>query len=158
MAVGERDDPVDNRPQACQSGHHRGVVEQLPVIFTMDEALRAGFTADQVRRKVARGEWVALRAGVYATAGALARVGHDDRRRHWIDVAAAQRAIRVPAWASHESAAFLQGLPMPRAPRDVVRLTCLPGGRGSRWEPPRPGPTPRPGLLIRRAAMPAGHR
>lgn len=123
---------------------------ELPTVFTTDDALRAGFTHWQVRRRVATGRWTALRPGVMVSTEELAALVGPSR--HAVDVRAAMLAIRRPTWASHRSAARLLDLPMswPGSgdPPLAVELTAAPGGRGPRHYPD---------AVVQVAAVPMSH-
>jgi predicted transcriptional regulator of viral defense system/very-short-patch-repair endonuclease len=99
----------------------------LPPVFTLDEAVRAGLSPQQVRRRVATGRWRRLRPGVYCTSSAWAPA--DARLRHeWraAAVAAGMRGARPHAF-SHATAAALLGLPVSRGLLDRVHVTVPPG-------------------------------
>lgn len=99
----------------------------LPRIFTTDDAFAAGYTLAQIRYRVAIQRWVVLHRGLYCTAETLTETQGDPRAAHLLYVAAAQRALGAPSWASHESAARLLGLPVRPGPLAEVTLTQPPG-------------------------------
>lgn len=71
-------------------------------LVTLEQALGAGLTIGQVRRRARSGEWVVARPRVYAVAGAPPT---------WVrSVAAATLCLGTEAWASHATAARLWGL------------------------------------------------
>lgn len=85
-------------------------------LATAAELLAFGVSKDQLRRWARTGQVTAIARGVYSPTAWLERVADDPRRMHALAVGAVIR--RNPGLvASHESAAYLQGL-------DVV----LPGG------------------------------
>lgn len=72
-------------------------------LITLDQALSAGLTIDQVRRRHRSGEWSVARPGVYAISGAPPT---------WMQtVAAVALASQPQAWLSHETAGALWALP-----------------------------------------------
>lgn len=72
-------------------------------LITLDQALAAGLTIDQVRRRHRSGEWSVARPGVYAISGAPPT---------WMQtVAAVALASQPHAWLSHETAGALWALP-----------------------------------------------
>lgn len=79
----------------------------LPLVFTRAEAIAAGVDARTIDARVRRGEWTALRRGVYAE---TARLPASPAARHAADVAAAVRATRQDVVGSHESAAVVHEL------------------------------------------------
>lgn len=122
---------------------------QEPPVFTTDDALRAGFTLWQVRRRVATGRWTALRPGVMVSTEELASLA--GRSRHAVEVRAAMLALNR-RWASSRSVARLLDLPIVwggsnDAP-SVVDLTAVPGGRGPRRYPD---------VIVQVAAVPSSH-
>ncbi|CAN5638874.1 hypothetical protein BH24ACT13_BH24ACT13_04670 [soil metagenome] len=132
-------------------------MNNLPLVFTTDDALRAGFTAWQVRRRVVTGAWVTLRPGVMSTADTLASLSDDPLARHLVDVRAARLAVARPTWASHQSAAYALGLPL-GVPVDqssadpepsLVQLTTQPGNARTRRYP---------GVRIQVATVPSWQR
>jgi len=119
----------------------------LPPVFTLDEAVRAGLSPQQVRRRVTGGHWRTLRPGVYITSGGWESA--DERLRHeWqaMAVAAAMRRPKPYAF-SHTSAAAVLGLPVPRRLLDTVHLTVPPGSGTAR---------PGAGLARHVATLPLG--
>jgi hypothetical protein len=71
-------------------------------LVTLEQALNAGLSVGQVRRRARSGEWVAIRPRIYAVAGAPAT---------WIQtVAATALCLQPRAWLSHGTAARLWGL------------------------------------------------
>jgi hypothetical protein len=88
------------------------------------QALAAGMTIKQISTLLRRGEWVAVRRGVYAT------------RTHWesldqyvgrprLEVWAATLTTRTPHMISHDSAAYLHGLPILEATPRLVHVTRI---------------------------------
>src|SRR4051812_13869095 len=88
------------------------------------QALAAGMTVQQLTVLLRRGEWVAVRRGVYTT------------RAHWdslephvgrprLEVWAATLTTRSPHSVSHDSAAYLHGLPILAATPRLVHVTRI---------------------------------
>lgn len=72
-------------------------------LITLDQALAAGLTVDQVRHRHRSGEWSVARPGVYVMSGAPPT---------WVQtVAAVALASQPQAWISHETAGTLWALP-----------------------------------------------
>jgi Transcriptional regulator, AbiEi antitoxin len=121
--------------------------------FTVWQARAAGYSAGQIRYLAQTGQWIVLRRGVYAAAGLLAAC-QDDAHRHAIDVAAAILALCPPGLppgrvvGSHHSAARVLGVDLLDRPA-IVTLIRSP-------DAPASG-SYAPGVLVRRAALPAGH-
>lgn len=100
--------------------------------FTAAQAWEAGFTRSDIRRLVRRGEWVAVRRGVFVTAAALASVSEDRERRHVLEVAALLRALEFDAVAAGPSAALVWGLDVLVRPRVLTVVTDDPDAVGRR--------------------------
>lgn len=116
-------------------------------VLTVTEALRKAGSRGRLRTLVRQGHWAPLRAGTYCTAETLRRALQEDRR-HELDVIAAQRVLKAPTVASHDSAACMWGLPLPMGRPDQVCLTGRPDAI-----------TPRHyrALLLQAAQLPAEH-
>ncbi len=115
---------------------------RLGVVTTAD-LHAAGVTPKEVRTAVRTGEWVRLRTGVFVTAADLAEVERSDRR-HGLDALAVLASLDRPtAVLAGESAAWVQGLPQPRAATVTVQLVDpdrYRSGRGWRMTRPRSRP------------------
>ena len=84
-------------------------------VFTAGQALRHGYTRDEIRARLASGRWLRVRRGIYRGAG-----GADP---YLVQVAAAVLACTSgSAVASHSSAARLHGIALLVAP-SVVEIT-----------------------------------
>src|SRR5262245_26474997 len=99
----------------------------LAEVFTTADAVQSGYAAHEVRSRLRRGEWLALRRGVFCSAWTLREANADPVARHRLQALAEHRAVRRPAWVSHGSAAFLYGLPLPRPDSRRVFLTAETG-------------------------------
>jgi predicted transcriptional regulator of viral defense system len=92
-------------------------------LFTTADALRAGYSPEEIRSQCRTGHWARVRRGVLITAAELAEHDHR-RRRHRVDCLSALLALgRSSAAVSHGSAARLWGLPVRRDLDRTVRLT-----------------------------------
>ncbi|RBY92050.1 hypothetical protein DQ244_06965 [Blastococcus sp. TBT05-19] len=92
----------------------RAAAERRLGLFTAVDARRAGYGHPEIRSMCATGRWVRLRRGIYVDASDLARADAEGRR-HQLDCLAVLTALDRPTTAlSHESAARLWGLPVPR--------------------------------------------
>lgn len=113
-------------------------------VFDRAEARRRGITEAQIRSRLRRRRWVALRRGLYADASWVAEVGTCTAL-----IAAAVCCTGGRGVASHQSAGLLHGLPLPAASgsADVqpIFLTVPLGCRIS--------PQSRTGLVVHRAAL-----
>jgi Transcriptional regulator, AbiEi antitoxin len=101
----------------------RASAEQRYGVFTATEALRAGYQHAEIRRLLTSGRWVRLRQGIYIAADDLQAADASDRR-HRVNCLAVLLALDRPGAAiSHQSAARLWDLPVPRDDAEVLRLT-----------------------------------
>ena len=91
--------------------------------FASEDAIRAGYTYDEVQAEVSRGRWVRLRRGVYVERAVLEVVDGDPVARHRLECAAVLVRLRGHAVVSHASAAQLGGIVVPSSRPGVVRLT-----------------------------------
>ena len=112
-------------------------------IFTTDEAIRVGHSKGAIRHRLATGQWVALRRGLYIESADLAT----SQRAH-LDTAAALAAMGLGAVASHWSAASLFDIDTMITARNVW-VTRPPTARNGRHL--------LPGVLERAASLPPHH-
>ena len=92
-------------------------------VFTTAEAVAAGYGDSEIRNLVAAGRWVRLRRGVLIAVDDLDQA-EQEGRRHRVDCLAVLLALGRPRAAmSHQSAARLWGLPLPRSDDAVLRVT-----------------------------------
>ena len=110
-------------------------------VFTIAQARRT-HTGEQIRRLLQRGEWLAVRRGVYAEA-AVAAAGP----AHRLQVAARVLITGGDVVVSHRSAAVLHGFPLIEPP-ETPTLTVV---RAS-------GEAVARATDLRSAGLPAGHR
>jgi very-short-patch-repair endonuclease len=104
-------------------------------VFGYTEALAAGYTAGEIRARLANGTWVRLRRGQYAVAESHAALNAGEQ--HTLACRTAVRALEQPAVVSHESAAALLGLdlhPVLQPQLSTVQVTML-GGAVARRHP-----------------------
>ncbi|MDF1604961.1 type IV toxin-antitoxin system AbiEi family antitoxin domain-containing protein [Nocardioides sp. YIM 152315] len=91
-------------------------------LITRRQALASGIDADALRKLLRTGDWVAVRRGVYTT------------RVHWESLDVYVGRPRLEVWAavlvtksfhsiSHDSSAYLQGLPILEATPRLVHVT-----------------------------------
>ena len=125
---------------------HAPLIEPSPV-FTREEALAAGHTADAIRHRLETGTWRRLRRGIYVEGAHWAALGADPARQLALSVAAVQRRLTVPAWAAGLTAASLLGADVLTHPALLRLVTASPTG-------PRRGP----GYAVVPVILPAHHR
>jgi very-short-patch-repair endonuclease len=116
----------------------------LPAIVTMDMALAAGLTPDQVRHRVRSRRWIRLARGVYRTRRS------DDVSDEWAAARSLHADRSIAEALSHDgcligfdSAAVVHGLPLWRSPGPDVSLVARPGGHNGR----------RPGVVVHRIEL-----
>ncbi len=93
-----------------------------PRLVLRPDALREGYSDDEISRLTRRLEWARLRRGAYVTGG----VPDSAAVRHRLLVTATVTGLRRPAVVSHQSAAVLLGLPLWGVPLDRVHVTRRP--------------------------------
>lgn len=116
----------------------------LAAIVSMDMALAAGLTPDQVRQRVRSGRWTRLARGVYRTRS-LANVSDDwamARRLH-ADRSIAEALSHPGCLIGFGSAAVVHELPLWRSPGPDVSLVARAGGHNGR----------RPGVVVHRMEL-----
>jgi hypothetical protein len=91
--------------------------------FAARDAVRAGYTHDEVQGEVSRGRWARLRRGVYAEREVAEAAGGDPVARHRLACAAVLVRLGGRPAISHESAARAHGMVLPARSDDRVRLT-----------------------------------
>lgn len=94
------------------------------------QALAAGATAKEVGELVRRGEWVAVRHGVYTTSAHWEELDPYVGRPR-LEVWAATLKMQTPQVISHDSAAYLHGLSILEARPRLVHITRF-GALGGR--------------------------
>ncbi|HEX6577524.1 MAG TPA: type IV toxin-antitoxin system AbiEi family antitoxin domain-containing protein [Jiangellaceae bacterium] len=78
-------------------------------VVMRSQALAAGYTEVEIKRRRRRGQWVAIRRGAYVDRVSLAAMTPD--QLHLAMIHAVVRSLDRPAVVSHTSAAVLRGLP-----------------------------------------------
>jgi hypothetical protein len=91
--------------------------------FASRDAVRVGYSYEEVQREVARGRWVRLRRGVYAERAVVEAAMGNPVTRHRLESAAVLIRLDGRAVVSHASAARVGGLVVPSSHPEVVRLT-----------------------------------
>ncbi|MGB0100666.1 MAG: type IV toxin-antitoxin system AbiEi family antitoxin domain-containing protein [Nocardioides sp.] len=94
------------------------------------QALAAGMGADHLARLLRTGEWVAVRWGVYTTAARWEAVDEYVGRPR-LEALAASLGMVMPHVVSHDSAAYLHGLPILEARPRLAHITRF-GALGGR--------------------------
>jgi hypothetical protein len=98
----------------------------LPEVFGRAEALAVGLTRNQIETRLRRGEWIALRRGVFCRRETFESTAPN--KRHVLHAAASRRARpSADLVESHLTAAAHWGLPMPLdgTPRGSLTDGCL---------------------------------
>jgi hypothetical protein len=96
--------------------------EQAPELHLRRDAVRDGWSDDELNRLVRSGELGRLRRGAYVN-GTLPM---DAATTHRLLIRATMSGLRRPAIVSHQSAAVLLGLPLWDVPLDRVHVTRRP--------------------------------
>ena len=100
----------------------RAAADRQHGVVTRRDLQRAGIGDQEIRTRVARGEWVRLRRGAYIAAADLA-AARSRHRRHVIACRAVLLTLgRDSAVVGGLSAAVVWGLPLPAGPDPVVTL------------------------------------
>jgi very-short-patch-repair endonuclease len=115
----------------------------LAAIVTMDMALGAGLTPDQVRQRVRSGRWFRLARGVYRTRPADASDEWAAARGLHADRAIAEALAHEGCRIGFDSAAVVHGLSLWRSPGPDVSLIARAGGHNGR----------RPGVVVHRMEL-----
>jgi Transcriptional regulator, AbiEi antitoxin len=121
------------------------VMAKLPIVFTLAEAERCGLSRAAVRHALARGRLIRVRKGLFADATLWQKTASDPALRHVLETRAAWLALDRRGWASHYSAAVLNGLPVPRDQPAHVTISQATRPEGRRLY--------RPGLRLRTAQV-----
>ena len=122
---------------------------RLAGIVTVSELLAAGLSRSQLRRLAKRRELLPLGRGIYARAALVPEAARGPAGEEALRVAAALAVVGPDALGSHRSAAIVHGLDLLGRQAGTVTVTRPPGGSGSN--------TPRPGIHLHAAALPATH-
>jgi hypothetical protein len=92
-------------------------------VFTSQEALRVGYSVEDIRAELRTRRWSRLRKGVYIGTDRLTSA--DPRERHLIDCVAVLVTLAAGPVLSHASAARLHSLILPRRQPSEVRVTAV---------------------------------
>ena len=92
-------------------------------IFTTADLARQGVGDREIQTAIGAGHWVRLRTGVFVSAADLAEVDRTGRRPGLEALAVTTSLNRSSAVLSGATAAWVWGLPRPRAASSLVRLT-----------------------------------
>jgi|GEM_PF-595339 len=99
-------------------------------LFRRQQAIVGGYSPEEIRARLGRrGDWLALRRGVYLPQQQWER-GGDTERAWWVDVAA-HLEMTLPHLLSHDSAARGLGIPIVAARSQLTHVTRA-GVGGSR--------------------------
>jgi hypothetical protein len=90
-------------------------------VVTRSQALAAGYTEAEIRRRRRRRQWLAIRRGAYVDRVAFAAMNRD--QRHVALIHAVVRSLDRPAVVSHTSAAVIRGLPSWGLDLSLVHVT-----------------------------------
>ena len=122
MSTGsQRDGALSGHDAAVHPLVHTVASRQHGVV-TRRDLHRAGIGDQEIRTRVARGEWVRLRRGAYVSARVLAAADTPARRHLLLCWAAVLTLDRPSAVVAGTSAAALWGLPLPARSLDRVTL------------------------------------
>jgi hypothetical protein len=116
-----------------------------PLIFTLAEAEQCGLSRAAVRHALERRRVVRVRRGLFADATLWKKTESDPVVRHVLETRAAWLALDRRGWASHYSAAVLNGLPVPHDQPAHVTISQATRPDGRRLY--------RPGLRLRTAQV-----
>lgn len=92
--------------------------------------LADGADPDDIKRRLARGEWTRVRRGIYVPTDALRQLSA--RQRRLLELDATMLQANQQAVVSHRSAALLHGIELLRAPSGPVEVTNPDGHAGHR--------------------------
>ena len=93
--------------------------QEQPHLHLRRDAVRHGWSDDELGRLVRAGELARLRRGAYVAG----TVPADVAAAHRLLISATVAGLRRPAVVSHQSAAVLHGLPLWDVPLDRVHVT-----------------------------------
>jgi Protein of unknown function (DUF559) len=120
-------------------------MDKLPLVFTLAEAERCGLSVSAVRHALARRRMVRVRNGLFADAAIWNKTASQPALRHVLEARAAWLALDRRGWASHYTAALLNGLPVPHDQPAFVTISRATRAEGRRLY--------RPGLRLRTAQV-----
>lgn len=120
-------------------------MEKFPLVFTLAQAQRLGLTSSAIRHAVTTRRIVRVRRGLFADATVWGKTANEPVLRHVLESRAAWLALGRRGWASHYTAAVLNGLPGPYGQPAVVTISQATRAEGRRLY--------RPGLRLRTAQV-----
>lgn len=91
------------------------------LLISRPAAFARGLNGDDIRRRVARGDWRIVRRGIYVRSASVADLAPEQLHRLRVSATVAQ--LDGPHVVSHLSAACLHGIDQLRVPGDVVHVT-----------------------------------
>lgn len=91
------------------------------LLITRPAAFARGLNGDDIKRRVARGDWRVVRRGLYVSAESVADLTPE--KVHRLRVSATIAQLGGPHVVSHLSAACLHGIDLLRPPGQVVQVT-----------------------------------
>lgn len=115
------------------------------MVFTLADAERCGWSVAAVRHALSRRRLVRVRKGLFADATVWDKTAGDSALRHVLEARAAWLSLNRRGWASHYTAAVLNGLPVPRNQPAMVTISQAMRAEGRRLN--------RPGLRLRTAKV-----
>jgi hypothetical protein len=92
-------------------------------VFTVAQAVGAGYSREDIRSQVRTRAWTRCRRGVYCTTEVSVRAAGDEAAAHLVACAAVLVSLGRGAALSHSSAAVAHSLVVPRGALAGVRLT-----------------------------------
>ncbi|WP_420120447.1 hypothetical protein [Nakamurella sp.] len=120
---------VDDIPGQTGPRAHLGVEPGRDLLIARPDAFARGLNGDDIKRRLARGEWRSIRRGVYARTAMVAGLSPEELHRLRIEAALPELGARYVV--SHRSAACVHGLALLRPPGRAVQVTD-PGVRSGR--------------------------
>ena len=120
-------------------------MDKLPMIFTLADAEQCGLSVAAVRHALAQRRLVRVRRGLFADATLWQKTSNDPALRHVLEARAAWLSLGRRGWASHYTAAVLNGLPVPHDQPALVTISQATRGEGRRLN--------RPGVRLRTAQV-----
>ncbi len=112
---------LDGEPEPAVDPDQSAAAVPVGALILRDEALRRGVNAEDVKRRLERGQWIALRPGVYLRSSTYRAMSQRQQHLLRIDATMADRGSELVV--SHTSAACLHGLEQLQIPGRVVSVT-----------------------------------
>lgn len=108
----------------------RGLAPSRSALIARQDAFDKGFSADDIKRRVARREWIVVRPGTYLQAAELPALRAEER--HLLQIDAELPRASAGAVVSHRSAACEHGIDLLEVPGKTVSVTNPGGASGHR--------------------------